>query len=96
MATAVLTKPGTESAHHLRDIVEQSIAVLCEPDQAAAKKAQVRASRFLPLHADRATVQKAALTNAAKALAALWNVSRPGRAKHSGGMQYGQYGSPTV
>jgi hypothetical protein len=96
MATAVLAKPGTESAHHLRDIVEQSIAVLCERDEAAAKQAQVRASRFLPLHADRASMQKAALTNAAKALASLWNVSRPGRAKHSRGLQYGQYGSPTV
>ena len=63
------------------------MAVLCERDEAAAKKAQVRASRFLPLHADRASVQKAALTNAAKALAALWNVSRTGRAKHSRGLQ---------
>jgi hypothetical protein len=46
---------------------------------------QVRVRRdFLPLHIDHANLQKRALDEAAKALAALWKISGPGHAKLSG------------
>ena len=62
-------KPG--STTHLKDIFDQSLAILCE----GASSARVRRS-YLPLHIDTANLQKRALSDAADALAALWKISK--------------------
>jgi hypothetical protein len=82
-----------ESTHHLKSIFEQSLAVLREDNQNEDKKEDknehknvvkktspnLRARRdFLPLHIDPANLQKRALDDAAKALAALWKISETG------------------
>jgi hypothetical protein len=58
-----------------------------DDDKNVVKKTrpQVRVRRdFLPLHIDHANLQKRALDEAAKALAALWKISGSGHAKLSG------------
>lgn len=93
-------KQQIDSTNHLKSIFEQSLAVLREDkddknqdennnnnDKNLVKKTrpQVRVRRdFLPLHVDHASLQKRALDEAAKALAALWKISGPGHTKFSG------------
>jgi hypothetical protein len=75
-----------ESTHHLKSVFEQSLAVLREDNNNKIKnehknvvnktRSPLRARRdFLPLHIDPANLQKRALDDAAKALAALWKIS---------------------
>jgi hypothetical protein len=96
---SAVNKPA-ESTHHLKSIFEQSLAVLRQDNNynyedkhehknAVSKpRPNVPVRRdFLPLHIDPANLQKRALDDAAKALAALWKISgtgprqtaRPGR-----------------
>jgi hypothetical protein len=79
--TATNQKP--ESTNHLKGIFEQSLIVLCEGRDAVTTKTQAGRVRraSLPLHIDAASLQKRALDDAAKALATLWNISKPERAK---------------
>jgi hypothetical protein len=100
MAHDLAGKQLIDSTNHLKSIFEQSLAVLREDkndksnnvknsndDKNLVKKTrpQVRVRRdFLPLHIDHANLQKRALDEAAKALAALWKISGPGHTKLSG------------
>ena len=72
-----------DSAKHLTNIFEQSLAVLCDGKKALAEKRTIgRALRnSLPVYLDAASLQKRALDDAAKALAALWKIEEPVRAK---------------
>jgi hypothetical protein len=68
---------------HLKNVFEQSLAVLGETKADASKNkhsARLRGSA-LPLHVDPALLEKRALDDAAKALATLWNVSSAGPAR---------------
>ncbi len=84
MATnGLVGKQQSDFTNHLKSIFEQSLAVLRQ-DKDVTKKTRhnVRVRRdFLPLHIDPANLQKRALDDAAKALAALWKISEPGRGK---------------
>lgn len=75
-----------ESTNELRSIFEQSVAVLCEGKPGASKDSRGVRIRHnsLPLHTDAADIQKRALDAAAKALASLWRISEPARAKLPG------------
>jgi hypothetical protein len=69
-----------ESANQLKNVFEQSLAVLCEDEGGVAKDAHslpIR-QRGVPQQAD---VRKRALNDAANALASLWKISGPGRGK---------------
>ena len=74
----------SNSTHHLKNIFEQSLAVLRSKDNDTATK-NTHNGRLrlhsLPLHMDAADLQKRALDDAAKALATLWKISEPGRPK---------------
>jgi hypothetical protein len=87
MTNDIAGKQQSGSTNQLKSIFEQSLAVLCDdkPQNGSVmtknpQKIRIRRD-FLPLHIDAANLQKRALDNAAKALAALWNISEPGRAK---------------
>jgi hypothetical protein len=72
------------STNHLKDIFDQSVAVLCEGDSGARAR-----RRSLPLHIDAVSLQKRALSDAAGALAALWKISENRSPKlHRGAVQY--------
>lgn len=77
-----MNEPAT-SKTHLKDVVDQSLAVLGDGQQSSGTKATAQASprNALPLHVHPANLQKRALTDAATALAALWNISKPRRIK---------------
>jgi hypothetical protein len=62
-----------ESTKYLKNIFEQSLVVLCEDKSSAAETHLQHAS--LPVYMDPVNLQKRALLEAAKALAALWNIS---------------------
>jgi hypothetical protein len=66
-----------DSTRSLRNICEQSLAVLCEGGDSVKTKSPAETSRrrSLPLYVDPANLQKRALGDAAKALAALWKIS---------------------
>ena len=74
----------SNSPHHLKNIFEQSLALLCDKDNDTPTK-NTHNGRLrlhsLPLHMDAADLQKRALDDAAKALATLWKISEPGRPK---------------
>jgi hypothetical protein len=72
-----------DSNNHLKDVVEQSLAVLGDGQASAGTKPQAQTSlrSALPLHVDPANLQKRALTDAATALATLWKISKPRRVK---------------
>jgi hypothetical protein len=78
------------SASHLKNIFDQSLAVLCDGNGKSNGKSSVPSHRSsLPLHLDAVNLQKLALTNAANALAALWKVSDRKPAKlQSRALQY--------
>lgn len=71
MANAGTPNEKSGSTTHLKDIFDQSLALLCE----GASSRRVRRSS-LPLHIDAASLQKRALSDAADALAALWKISK--------------------
>jgi hypothetical protein len=80
-ATAVTDKSG--SANQLKNIFDQSLAILCEGSSVRVRRSS------LPLHIDAASLQKRALTGAADALSALWKISATRPAKlRSGAVQY--------
>jgi hypothetical protein len=82
IAAAVTDKSG--SANQLKNIFDQSLAILCE----GANSVRVR-RRSLPLHIDDVSLQKRALRDAADALTALWKISGSRPAKlHGGAVQY--------
>lgn len=68
-----------ESTKYLKNIFEQSLGVLCEDKGSAAETRLQHAS--LPVYMDPVNLQKRALIEAAKALAALWNISDLTRTK---------------
>ena len=72
-----------DSPKHLANIFEQSLAVWCEGRKALTANRQTgRALRdSLPVYLDAASLQKRALDDAAKALATLWKIEEPGRAR---------------
>jgi hypothetical protein len=87
MTNGIAGKQQCESTNQLKSMFEQSLAVLREDkpqhNNVTTKNSQnVRIRRdFFPLHIDAASLQKRALDDAAKALAALWKISEPGRAR---------------
>jgi hypothetical protein len=58
-------------SNHLKNVFEQSLAVLSEDADAGVER---KNRRSLPLHMDAANLQKRALENAANALANLWKI----------------------
>ena len=79
-----------ESTTRLKNIVEQSIAVLCDSDDSARADARREpiSRRSLPLHIDAANLQKRALSDAAKALSVLWKITKAAPDKlHTRSMQ---------
>jgi hypothetical protein len=76
------TKNNNESPVHLKNRVEQSVALLCKAQDATVTNAHAAGSpdrRSVPIHIDASYLQKGALVDAATALATLWKV--PSRAK---------------
>ena len=93
MATSTLaTKNNNESPVHLKNRVEQSVALLCEAQDSTGTHAHAagsRGRRSVPIHVDASYLQQGALVDAANALAALWKV--PSRAKlPNRALQYGR------
>jgi hypothetical protein len=83
-ATPVAAKEQSSSPNHLKNVFDQSLAILCE----GADSARVRRSS-VPLHIDAVSLQKRALSDAANALTALWKIPNPRSPKlHSSAMQY--------
>lgn len=77
--------PVPESSTRLKNVYEQSLAVLSEARQGQNKKQSARQFRSsVPLHIDAASLEKRALDDAARALATLWNVSTPGHSRLHG------------
>lgn len=89
MTNAVPVKEKSGSANHLKDMFDQSLAILC----GGAGSVRVRRSS-LPLHIDAVNLQKRALSDAADALTALWKISSTkspklqSRTIHGGTIQY--------
>ena len=90
MAAMTSRTPVTpaDSATHLKNVFEQSLAVLSEqgdtPSNAAtdSRQGKIRVRpRSLPLHTDAVSLQKRALDNAVNALATLWKIPGPARVK---------------
>ena len=86
------TKNNDESPAHLKNRVEQSVALLCKTRDTTVTNARAAGSpdrRSVPIHVDASYLQKGALVDAATALAALWKV--PSRAKlPNRALQYGR------
>jgi hypothetical protein len=81
-APALINRSG--SANHLKNIFDQSLAILSE----GASSVRVRRSS-LPLHIDALSLQRRALSDAANALTALWKISETRSPKlRSGAVQY--------
>ncbi len=83
-----ITPETPDSTRRLRNVMEESMAVLSERSNSAAGSARRLRQRFLPIHADSINLQKCALTTAASALAALWKIPATGRAKTQHGLQF--------
>jgi hypothetical protein len=87
MTNDIAGKQQSESTSQLKSIFEQSLAVLRDDkpqnrNVTTKNPPNVRIRPdFFPLHIDPANLQKRALDNAAKALAALWKISEPGPTK---------------
>lgn len=81
MSQQALTQ-NPESASHLKDVFEQSLAMLGEKNSGVERNKPIRQRRSaVPIHIDAACLQKRALEDAAKALASLWNVTTPGQTR---------------
>jgi hypothetical protein len=76
MATSTIENGNTEFTNQLKEKVKQSVALLCETEDA---KSAPSGRSSLPIHIDAAYLQKGAIADAAHALATLWKV--PTRAK---------------
>ncbi len=74
MTSATIVKETPDSTNQLKKVVEQSLAMLGEGNDAPRTEV---CRRSLPLYVDAANRQKVALLSAAKALASLWKVSKP-------------------
>jgi hypothetical protein len=72
MIKAATVNENSGSANHLKNIFDQSLAILRDGASSARSR-----RRSLPLHIDAVSLQKRALGDAADALAALWKVSAP-------------------
>lgn len=83
MANGATGNLSCDSTNHLKDVVEQSLAVLREGKDSvkAVFETGPPRRRSLPLHVDAANLQKRALSDAARALAELWKLSKPRSAK---------------
>ena len=83
MTVIVPVTDEADSTNQLKSIFDQSLAVLCEGKDTVKTGSQTERlrRRSLPLHVDPVNLQKRALDNAAKALATLWKISEPKRAK---------------
>jgi hypothetical protein len=84
MTTNEVMNTNPDSTRHLINVFEQSLELLCEEREGTAVvKAQKPIFRrsALPLHIDPANLQKRALDEAARALTALWKISKPERHK---------------
>ena len=83
MSNAMTVTEESNSTNQLKSIFDQSLAVLCEGKDTVKTGSQTERlrRRSLPLHVDAVNLQKRALDNAAKALATLWKISEPKRAK---------------
>jgi hypothetical protein len=68
-----------DSKNRLKNVLEQSLAVMCDAGSAAGDKVKIGSPQrsSLPLHMDAAYLQKGAMADAAKALATLWKISKP-------------------
>jgi hypothetical protein len=75
------TSKEPDSTRQLKAIFEQSLDMLSESESTATTtELKSRARRAaLPLYLDPVNLQKRALDDAAKALATLWNISKPQR-----------------
>jgi hypothetical protein len=73
MMNKIAVESDIDSTEHLKEIFDQSLAVLCETKEVSP--------RSLPLHIRAADLQKRALTDAAKALTMLWKISEPRRVR---------------
>ena len=76
MVNKVIMKQNSGSASQLKNVVEQSLALLCEGNDEPKTKTR---RRFLPLYVDPANRQKVALVSAAGALKSLWKIKPPRR-----------------
>jgi hypothetical protein len=84
MTKVISPNDKSVSANHLKNIFDQSLAILCD----GASSVQVRRSS-LPLHIDAVSLHKRALSDAANALAALWKIPETRSPKlHGGAVQY--------
>ena len=83
MVNGMIENDRSESTKYLKNIFEQSLAVLCEDKNSAAAETHLRRLRHgsLPLHIDAINLQKRALIEAAQALAALWKISERSQSK---------------
>jgi len=70
MTKPAIVNENSGSANQLKNIFDQSLAIL--RDGASAARAR---RRSLPLHIDAVNLQKRALGDAANALTALWKIS---------------------
>jgi hypothetical protein len=76
MTTSTSENGTNQSPDQLKERIEQSVALLCEGE---GLQSGPSGRSSLPIHIDTAYLQKGAIVDAAKALAALWRV--PSRAK---------------
>ena len=79
------------SINQLKTIFDQSVTVLCQVPESEKTEEQTYKlhSSLLPIHLDPVSLRKRALRDAADALAILWKISRPVRAKlQSGELQF--------
>ncbi|MGA9899188.1 MAG: hypothetical protein WBQ09_13890 [Terriglobales bacterium] len=74
MANAAIVQEKAGSTIQLKKVIEQSLAILGENNDTPRP---VICLRSLPLYVNPANRQKVALLSAAKALASLWEVSKP-------------------
>jgi hypothetical protein len=66
-------------ATHLKNVFEQSLAMLGETKTENTKRTAPLRGSAVPLHIEPAMLQKRAIDDAAKALASLWKVPGPSR-----------------
>jgi hypothetical protein len=86
MKIATVTTEQTGSTNRLKNIFDQSLAILSE----GANSVRVRRSS-LPLHMDTVNLQKRALSDAANALSELWKISGTRSPKlQTGAVQFGR------
>jgi hypothetical protein len=85
MIDKTVANENCDSAKRLANIFEESLAVLCDGKKALTGTRQTARTlrNSLPVYLDATRLQKRALDDAAKALATLWKIEEPERAKPS-------------